>query len=362
VGAGLARWARDFDSTLTTNDIIQACRNAWTCCGMQALLGRPMELTPSVLAYSLLYPYSDNHLDHPGLTSADKLQFSDRFRHRLSGCGLSFDNAHERAVWTMIQLIEDEYPRSQFPQVFESLLAIHRAQAESVVQLRNTGSLSRSTANSADNIPGKSLDNSALLRISCAKGGTSALADAVLTCPSLTPEEIEFAFDWGVLLQLGDDLQDVREDMRRGSTTLFTRAIAQGMPLDSLVRQLLYFSRQIADRMDRLPHGTASLKSLLRMSWSSLVLMAVADVGTFCTRAFLDELEPYSSFRFKFLRARNQNLTGRAALYGVLFDAFVEAGSGNCARLPSPGSLFPTHNAQPGCETRASDNSCVGVI
>src|SRR5208282_5862747 len=85
VGTQLGRWARKFDPTLSNADTIQACRNAWSCCGLQALLGQPMELTPSILAYSLLYPYSDNYLDHPGLSTANKLQFSERFRQRLYG-------------------------------------------------------------------------------------------------------------------------------------------------------------------------------------------------------------------------------------------------------------------------------------
>ena len=42
VGSQLARQARGFDRTLSMDDIIQACRNAWTACGLQALLGQPM--------------------------------------------------------------------------------------------------------------------------------------------------------------------------------------------------------------------------------------------------------------------------------------------------------------------------------
>src|ERR1019366_6441257 len=62
VGTKLARWARQFDPTLSMPDIVQACRNAWTACGLQPLLGEPIALTPSILGYSLLYPYTDNFL------------------------------------------------------------------------------------------------------------------------------------------------------------------------------------------------------------------------------------------------------------------------------------------------------------
>lgn len=349
VGAQLARWARGFDPALSVADIIQACRNAWTACGLQALLGQPMELTPSIFAYSLLYPYSDNCLDHPGLSTAEKLRFSERFRQRLCGLGPCACNAREAAVWAMVQLIEEQYPRPLYPQVFDCLLAIHRAQERSIAQLANGGRF--------DNSPNNSLDNSELERISCTKGGTSVLANACLLQPRLSLEESQFSIDWGVLLQLGDDLQDVGEDLARGSVTLFTRAATRGEPLDSLVVQLLNFSQQVADRMDRLPHGTPLLKDLLRMSWRSLILMAVANAQQFFSPAFLAGLEPSSPFRFDFLRARNRRLTGRQALYGVLFDAFLEAGPGERSESPLAGKFLLDAGKPAVADLRSLSNS-----
>jgi hypothetical protein len=344
-GTQLARWARGFDPTLSVAEIIQACRNAWTACGLQALLGRPMELTPSIFAYSLLYPYSDNCLDHAELSTAEKLRFSERFRLRLRGLRPSACNAREAAVWAMVQLIEEQYPRSCYPQVFDCLLAIHRTQERSIAQLGGGGRF--------DSSPGNYLDDSELLRISCSKGGTSVLANACLVQPRLSLEESRFSIDWGVLLQLGDDLQDVGEDLGRGSVTLFTRAAALGKPLDSLVPQLLAFSQQVADRMDRLPHGTVLLKDLLRVSWRSLILMAVANAQQFFSPAFLADLEPSSPFRFAFLRARNERLAGRQALYTVLFDAFLEAGPGEQSGFPLPGESLRDADPPPVADLRS---------
>src|ERR1035438_3924733 len=245
----------------------------------------------------------------------------------------------------MVQLIEEQYSRLRYPQVFDSLLAIHRAQEESIAQLDKGLRC------------GNPLDCSELLRISCAKGGTSVLANACLAQPRLTPEESQFAFDWGVLLQRGDDLQDVGEDLRRGSVTLFTRAAAQGKPLDSLVLQLLNFSQQVADSMDRLPNGTGGLKGLLRMSWRSLILMAVADAQNFFSKEFLAELEPSSPFRFDFLRARNEKLTGRQAIYSILFDAFLEAAPGEQSSLPLPSHSFAHAGFLPAAEVSSLSSS-----
>jgi hypothetical protein len=309
VGTKLARWARRFDESLSMADIIQANRNAWTACGLQPLLGERIGLTPSILGYSLLYPYTDNYLDRADVSGEEKRRFGERFRRRLEGGELAAENSHESMLWALVELVEGQYPRADYPQVFASLLAIHRAQQGSVAQVgREVGA-----------------SNAEVLQISCAKGGSSVLADACLARGELNAHEGRFGFEWGVLLQLGDDLQDVREDLQRDSVTLFSRAAAMGVPLDALANQLLCFSERVSARMDELPHGSAMLKDLLRMSWRSLIVGAVADSHEFFSNEFLAEMERSSAFRFEFLRARRKRLASREGLYATLFDAFLEA-------------------------------------
>ena len=307
VGTELACWARRFDPALTRADITQACRNAWTGCGLQLLLGERAVLTPSILGYSLLYPYTDNYLDRRDVTAEEKIRFSARLRGRLRG-DKSNPEWQEAATWALVELIEGQYPSTFYPQVFDCLLAIHSAQEESLAQLRSDALC----------------DDLEILRITCAKGGTSVLADACFARGSLDEKESQFAFAWGVLLQLGDDLQDVSEDLRRGSVTLFTRTIVLGLPLDGLVVQLLNFSEWARAAMDALPTGTQTLKDLMRMSWRSLIIGAVADASDYFSPAFLREAESRSPFRFDFLRARQKRLTARRGLYEILFDAFLE--------------------------------------
>ncbi|HEY2859527.1 MAG TPA: class 1 isoprenoid biosynthesis enzyme [Terracidiphilus sp.] len=326
VGKSLARWAHRFDPTLSQADITQAARNAWTACGMQPLFGAPMRLTPSILGYSLLYPYSDNYLDQCAVTRDDKVRFNRRFRARLRGDALRAANPHELSVWEMVGLIESEFPRRLFPFVFDALLAIHAAQEESMRQLDERGRM----------------DVSELLRISCAKGGSSVLADAFLVRGTLNAEESEFAFLWGVLLQLGDDLQDIHEDLARGSDTLFIRAIRAGRPLDPLIEQLLNFSEMAGARMDALPHGSATQKSLLRMSWRSLILMAVAQAPTCFTPAFLQRMDSHSPFRFHFLRKRKEKLASDRGLFNRIFDILLKSDDHTASHLPNP--MHPMRN------------------
>lgn len=306
-GIDFARRARQFDPDLSREDTIQACRNAWTACGLQPLLGVPSGITPSILAYSLLYPYSDNYLDSADVPNRAKHTFNARFRERLRGCTAPAVNRREAAVWALVDRIEQQYPRATFPDVFDCLLAIHRAQEDSVIQLGHS----------------QEIDDAELLRVSLAKGGTSVLADACLVRGAVTAEESRVAFEWGALLQLGDDLQDVADDLDRGSQTLFTRAAKEGEPLDALVLQLLSFCERAAVRVARLPHGSKRLKDLLKMSWRSLILGAVAEGSDFFSPSFLLQAERGSPFRFEFLRARRKRLACRQGLYSTLFDLFV---------------------------------------
>src|SRR5579872_529124 len=307
-GIEFARRARSFDPHISRDDTIQACRNAWTACGLQPLLGAPLQVTPSILAYSLLYPYSDNYLDSADVPTKAKLSFSDRFRQRLRGHVAPPLNSHEAAVWALVAMIEQQYPRSQFPNVYACLLAIHEAQEQSIGQLR----------------AGPGIDDARLLRVSLAKGGTSVLADACLVRGTITEAQSQAAFEWGALLQLGDDLQDVADDLHSGSQTLFTNAVKRDECLDGLVHQLLAFCDCVAAHMRLLPDGSEHLKDLLRTSWRSLILGAVASASQFFSTAFLAEAERASPFRFEFLRARQRHLAGRQGLYATLFDLFTE--------------------------------------
>jgi hypothetical protein len=310
-GVEFARRARRFDSALAMPEIVQACRNAWTVYGLQPLFDEPARITPSIVAYSLLYPYTDNYLDRPDASPEVKRRFCARFRQRLRGERLLANGAHEASIWDLVSIIEGQYPRELNPQVFDSLLAIHQAQEESIAQL------------GPGLIDGRHCTGDEILRISCAKGGTSVLADACLVRGWLTQQEAQIAFDWGVLLQLGDDLQDLHEDLRRGSATLFTRAAAAGLPLEPLVTQLLNFSQAVGAELEGLPTGPATLKNLLRLSWRSLIVAAVANAPEFFSPVFLRELERSSPLRFAFLRARHKKLSSSRGLYVAVFNALI---------------------------------------
>ena len=101
---------------------------------IQILCGCPVEVTPSCFAYSLLYPYTDNLLDAPELLPEEKRSFIFRLGDRLGGRipSASISDREER-IWHLIGEIEREWPRQRFPLVYQSLLAIHAAQSDSLL-------------------------------------------------------------------------------------------------------------------------------------------------------------------------------------------------------------------------------------
>jgi hypothetical protein len=308
MGGQLGRYARRFDPAVSSEDLFQACRNAWVACGLQSLFGQAMTVTPSIFAYSMLYPYSDNYLDDASVDSAAKRSFSGRFRNRLSGRDVPPANGREELIWELVGLIESEYERADYPSVYASLLAIHRSQEESIRLMD-----ARCIEQPVD-----------VTRLVFAKGGDSVLADAYLAAGQLTAAEARFAFDWGVLLQLGDDLQDVRGDAAGGIRTLFSDAMGCE-PLDELTNRTFRFTQRAMAELDELETAPAALKELMRQSSFSLLIRAAGAAREFYSRPYIARLETYSPFRFAFVDSRRELLAKRQDLIEKLGEVFLAA-------------------------------------
>lgn len=280
------RQAQLFDSTLSFHDIFQACRNAWIMHGLQFVFGIPMVLTPSILAYSLLYPYTDNLIDNPKISDFEKICFSERFRNRLSGIRIESSNPTENAVFRLIEMIEAQYSRIDFPEVFQSLLDIHTAQTNSLKLIRESDSISESE----------------ILKICIAKGGASVLADGFLIAGRLSEQQQNFLFGFGAYLQLLDDVQDVDEDYKSGLMTIFSKDFCR-LNLDSKLNKTYWFGEQVMKNLDWFDGGQIELfKSLMRKSMDLFVIEAIAQNPEAYSSKYVSETEAYSPFHFSFIR------------------------------------------------------------
>lgn len=281
--------AQVFDPALSFHDIFQACRNVWIMNGLQFLCGKPICLTPPIFAYSMLYPYTDNYLDNPAISTLEKIDFSNRFAKRLAGHQVSARNGQEEKIFHLVELIEDYWSREQHPLVHKSLLAIHDAQTQSLALIHQADQLN--------------LDD--VFRICTQKGGTSVIADGYLVLGNLTDKEEEFFYYYGAYLQLLDDLQDATDDLNDGLMTSFSAKANQEM-LDSWLCKAYHLGFQVMGCVDQLHSPNAeAFKSLMGKSIDLFLVESVITNHPFFSRKFARKFEKCSPLRFSFIKKKN---------------------------------------------------------
>ncbi len=295
--------AREFGPQLKPESIYQAMRNVWIMNGIQLMLDLPVEITPSVFAYSMIYPYSDNLLDDPEISPTEKQAFSERFNQRLHGLDVEPKGHIEEQLFRLVEMFELQYDRQKFPDVYESLYAIQRGQTRSL-------SLSKD----------KSLSSDEILSICFEKGGASVLADGFLVAGNLAYEQQQALFGYGVYLQLLDDIQDVKEDTGANTNTMFS--CIDNQSLEVLVNKTIHFGRMALDEMKCFDAiDVSTFLSLMNRSIETMILESVGLNETWYSEEYLNQMNRFSPLRFEFVRQKkSESKSQRFALFQKYFD------------------------------------------
>jgi hypothetical protein len=157
----------------------------------------------------------------------------------------------------------------------------------------------------------------------------------------LSREQAQFVFGWGVLLQLADDLQDVREDRDHGMLTVFSE-IAGRQPLDDVTSRTLQVAELVMQRMETLPGPDyRALKDMIERSSRSVLIRSAGDVPEFYSKDYLARLEAQSPFRFSFVNERRRHLASLSGLLNRLFEAFLQGDEDEPAFPLLPSLLMP---------------------
>ena len=294
--------ARAFAPELKPENIYQGLRNVWIMNGIQLMMEVPVKITPSVFAYSMIYPYSDNLLDDPDITGEEKQQFSGRFNKRLHGENVLPKGFVEKQLFKLVAMFEDEYSRNSFPKVYESLYAIQQAQTNSL-KLINQSNIS----------------DAQIINICFEKGGASVLSDGYLVAGNMTHQQERALFGYGVYLQLLDDIQDLKEDSDADTKTMFSPV--EKDTLGEFVNQTINFGRAALEEMKCLP-GAANGKflDLMNRSIETMIIESVGINSSWYTEGYLSELEKYSPLHFGFIRKkRTQSKSQRFAMFQKYF-------------------------------------------
>ncbi|MGE5395086.1 MAG: hypothetical protein ACM3P1_10095 [Candidatus Saccharibacteria bacterium] len=294
--------ARQFDCELTFQDIYQGGRNVWIMNGLQVVLGLPVKLTPSIFAYSMLYPYTDNLIDDPEISALDKLIFSHNFHKRLEGQHPCANSRAEAHIYRLVGLIEDEFPRTDYPGVYDSLIAIHDAQTRSL-QLMNNGS---------------GLTETDVLKICLEKGGASVVADGYLVAGKLSKAQEYFLFGYGAYLQLLDDIQDVEEDGLAGLKTVFSKDTAS---LENKINKTYWFGEKVMQSLPLLGGDLTIFQSLMRKSMDLFIIEAIAQNPAYYSPEYRNRMEAHSPFGFEYIQKQKDQF---APYKGFLLTALEE--------------------------------------
>ena len=276
---------RNFDKNIDYNDIGQAMRNVWIVSIFQKVMGREIEFSNAIFGYSMLYPYTDNYLDNIKVTLENKKEFNNRFSKRLMGENIQPKNSYEGEVYKLIKCIEDVFNRKEYPKVYDSLLLIQEGQKKSLYEQESV-----STPYERD-----------MLSISIEKGGASVLADGYLVCGELTSEEEIFAYGYGFLLQLCDDLQDVNDDLKNNHMTIISQ-LANKYDLDKIINKLINITIDIVDTATCFKgENIKELKDLIKDNCITMILFAIVASKEYFSKEYINLISSYLPFTLKYI-------------------------------------------------------------
>jgi hypothetical protein len=284
--------AKAFDPALRIENVYQALRNAWIMNSLQMYMQKDVMCHDSLFAYSMIYPYMDNYLDDVSLSLEKKLVLIGKLREGLEGLGFHPGNKNEEKLLHLIQMIESDYKREKFPEVYQSLLAIFNAQLRSLTQQK-----------------GHTLPfEGDILDLSFEKGGTSVLADGYLIDGKLEERQANFCFGFGTFLQLADDIQDLVVDQKNDHATIFSLPAGK-YNLDNLASKLLNFTSETAHaKLDEKDPGAKSLRELILKNCTLLILEAIGKHRSFYSREYWQRMEGFFPIRFSGLEKLRKKL------------------------------------------------------
>lgn len=276
---------KKFDASISYGDIGQAMRNVWIISILQKAFGKDIKFNMASFGYSMLYPYSDNYLDNPEITIEEKRKFNEKFYKRLLGEKLRPNSEHENQIFQLIERIENVYAREKFEKVYESLLIIFEGQRKSLTQQEGL-----SNPYERD-----------MLDISIEKGGASVIADGYLIEGDLTSEEEKFSFGYGFLLQLCDDLQDVKEDKENKHMTVMSQ-LAGKYNLDSIVTKLINLTIYVVEKAECFSCENEELvKKLIIDNCTLMIIFAAVMAKEYFSKSYIKEIEKYLPFTLGYI-------------------------------------------------------------
>lgn len=271
---------RGFDADLNAGQIWQAMRNYFIYAMIVEMQGERQNAANPILAYSLLYPYTDNYIDDKTTTKEEKERYNRMIARKLKGEPVLAQSALEEKTCRLLDMIGDAYEGEAKKKVIGTLMQLLEAQNYSIRQQK------------------AGISEDEILGISIWKGSTSVLADYLFATQDWREKEEGFYLRFGFLLQLVDDLQDMEEDKKEGSHTLMIKA-AEQKRLEGQVNRLLWF---IWDTVRAFEPRNPGLKGFVLKNCVEITLLSVAMSAQHFLKEYIKALEPYLPLSVEFIK------------------------------------------------------------
>lgn len=287
---------RGFDQTLNQAQIWQALRNYFIYAILVDMQGEEQNAGEPILAYSLLYPYTDNYIDDERVSRQEKERYNRMIALKLKGGNVLPQNPLEEKTCCLLDMIGKVYKETKRLKVESVLLQLLEAQNCSIRQQKTE------------------ITEAEILDISIWKGSSSVLADYLFSTENWLEREERFYLKFGFLLQLVDDLQDIEEDQKAGSRTLMTKA-AEQKRLEQRMNRLLWFGWNVIREFE--PRNP-ELKGFVVKNCVEVTLFAASMNPQFFSKEYLKTFEPYLPFTLEFLKKMKKKQ--KKSRYGIQID------------------------------------------
>ena len=271
---------RGFDADLNAGQIWQAMRNYFIYAMIVEMQGERQNAANPILAYSLLYPYTDNYIDDKTTTKEEKERYNRMMARKLKGEPVLVQSALEEKTCRLLDMIGDAYEGEAKKKVIGTLLQLLEAQNYSIRQQK------------------AGISEDEILGISIWKGSASVLADYLFATQDWREKEEGFYLRFGFLLQLVDDLQDMEEDKKEGSHTMMIKA-AEQKRLEGQVNRLLWF---IWDTVRDFEPRNPGLKGFVLKNCVEITLLSAAMNAQHFLKEYIKALEPYLPLSVEFIK------------------------------------------------------------
>jgi hypothetical protein len=271
---------RGFDADLNAGQIWQAMRNYFIYAMIVEMQGERQNAANPILAYSLLYPYTDNYIDDKTTTKEEKERYNRMIARKLKGEPVLVQSALEEKTCRLLDMIGDAYEGEAKKKVIGTLLQLLEAQNYSIRQQK------------------AGISEDEILGISIWKGSASVLADYLFATQDWREKEEGFYLRFGFLLQLVDDLQDMEEDKKEGSHTMMIKA-AEQKRLEGQVNRLLWF---IWDTVRDFEPRNPGLKGFVLKNCVEITLLSAAMNAQHFLKEYIKALEPYLPLSVEFIK------------------------------------------------------------